>query len=229
MCNASAALRAGSNACLAAAGHHHESSHLGVPEAGSAESPSSSELLKRMATALEQLKNQHSALGKTFHSYPSIDTTIVGSPLPSTAEEDDEVHTPTTVGPGGKRMSAFSTHSGSSVWFDAPEYDGPEEYTLDVTPPVDSQDNNFFNTDSRLTDHTEASTEATEAGSSTGMDTDSESEVSAEKSFTEEPTVIHRRTSLPSGPVGDEGSLFAVLKKNVGKVGKFEQTPSWRR
>lgn len=27
-----------------------------------------------------------------------------------------------------------------------------------------------------------------------------------------------RRTRLPSGPVGDEGSLFAMLKKNVGKV-----------
>jgi hypothetical protein len=30
---------------------------------------------------------------------------------------------------------------------------------------------------------------------------------------------VKRRTQLPSGPVGDEGSLFSVLKKNVGKVG----------
>ncbi|KAI0824172.1 Oxysterol-binding protein-domain-containing protein [Trametes gibbosa] len=195
-------------------GHHHESPHLGVPDAGVAESPSSSELLKRMTTALEQLKNQHSALGKTFHSYPSIDTCpsgTVGSPLPSTAEEEDEVRTPS---PGQKRMSAFSSHSDSSIWFDAPEYDGPEEYLLDVTPPADeSQDSKLYFTDSRMTDRTEA----TEAESSTGMDTDSESEETAEKSFTEEPTVVHRRTSLPSGPVGDEGSLFAVLKKNVGK------------
>jgi hypothetical protein len=29
---------------------------------------------------------------------------------------------------------------------------------------------------------------------------------------------LAHRTSLPSGPVGDEGSLFAVFKKNVGKV-----------
>ena len=29
---------------------------------------------------------------------------------------------------------------------------------------------------------------------------------------------VVRRTRLPSGPVGDEGSLFATLKKNVGKV-----------
>ncbi|KAI0639227.1 Oxysterol-binding protein-domain-containing protein [Trametes polyzona] len=200
-------------------GHHHESPHLALPDTGAAESPSSSELLRRMAAALEQLKNQHAALGKTFHSYPSIDTTAsgtaIGSPLPSTAEEDDEAtRTPSTAGPGQKRMSAFSTHSGSSVWYDAPEYDGPEEFLLDVTPPADdSQDNKLDYTDSRMTERTDV----TEAGSSTGMDTDSESEESAEKSITEEPTVIHRRTSLPSGPVGDEGSLFAVLKKNVGK------------
>lgn len=29
---------------------------------------------------------------------------------------------------------------------------------------------------------------------------------------------VVRRMLLPSGPVGDEGSLFAVLKKNIGKV-----------
>ncbi|KAH9898579.1 Oxysterol-binding protein-domain-containing protein [Cubamyces lactineus] len=195
-------------------GHHHESSHLSVPEPGSAESPSSSELLRRMATALEQLKNQHSALSKTFHTYPSIDTSVssaVGSPtLPSTAEEEDEAHTPTT---GQKRMSAFSSQSDGSIWFDAPEYDGPEEYLLDMTPAEETQENKLFHTDSRLTDRTDA----TEAGSSTGMDTDSESEETAAQSFAEEPAVIHRRTSLPSGIVGDEGSLFAVLKKNVGK------------
>ncbi|KAI8995464.1 Oxysterol-binding protein-domain-containing protein [Trametes punicea] len=193
-------------------GHHHDSSHLGATDLG--ESPSPSELLKRMTTALEQLKNQYSALNKTFHSYPSIDTNVsaaVGSPLPSTAEED-EAHTPT--GEGQKRMSVFSSHSDGSVWYDAPEYDGPEEFLLDVTPPAveDNQGNKLFSTNSRLTD-----TDTTEAGSSTGMDTDSESEETAAQSFTEEPTVIHRRTSLPSGPVGDEGSLFAVLKKNVGK------------
>lgn len=32
------------------------------------------------------------------------------------------------------------------------------------------------------------------------------------------------RTQLPTGPVGDEGSLFAVLKKNVGKV-RLTTTP----
>jgi hypothetical protein len=33
------------------------------------------------------------------------------------------------------------------------------------------------------------------------------------------PKEVVRRTQLPSAPVADEGSLFTVLKKNVGKVG----------
>ena len=53
--------------------------------------------------------------------------------------------------------------------------------------------------------------------------TDTEDEVRVEESqlvvteSTEQKAII-RRTQLPSPPVGDEGSLFAVLKKNVGKV-----------
>lgn len=179
--------------------------------------PNSSELLKRISSTMEQLKNQQSALSKTFQSYPTIDTNIpslVSSPLlPTTTEEEDEAYTPSTATAGRKRSSLFSAHSGEgSVWFDAPEYDGPEEYILESTPPE---------TDSRMTERTDIS--EAEAGSSTGMDTDSESESEeeVEKSLAVEPTVVQRRTSLPSGPVGDEGSLFAVLKKNVGKVRCF--------
>ncbi len=181
-----------------------------------------------MSLAVGQLKNQHSALTKSFQTYPTIDTnlsTLVSSPLPSTVEEEDEVHTPSTTTAGQKRMSLFSSHSGDgSVWFDAPEYDGPEEFVLDVIPAEDGQER-LYQTDSRMTERTDA-TEVTEAGSSTGMDTDSETEdeVEVEKSIAVEPAVVHRRTALPSGPVGDEGSLFAVLKKNVGKVGMAGET-----
>ncbi|RPD63123.1 hypothetical protein L227DRAFT_572963 [Lentinus tigrinus ALCF2SS1-6] len=201
-------------------GHHHEhSSHLTPPDAHP--SPNSpTELLKRISSTMEQLKNQHSALSKTFQSYPTIDTsisTLVSSPLPTTTEEEDEAHTPSTATAGQKRTSLFSSHSGDgSVWFDAPEYDGPEEYILDVSPP--EEQDRLYQTDSRMTERTDV-TEATEAGSSTGMDTDSESESEeeVENSLAVEPAVIQRRTSLPSGIVADEGSLFAVLKKNVGK------------
>ncbi|KAI0757178.1 Oxysterol-binding protein-domain-containing protein [Daedaleopsis nitida] len=198
-------------------GHHHDP-HLTAPDSpSSATSPS--DFMKRMTTAVGQLKNQHSALTKTFQTYPTIDTslsTLVSSPLPTTTEEDDEVHTPSTATGGLKRSSFFSSHSGDgSVWFDAPEYDGPEEYVLDVTPAEDAQDK-LYQTDSRFTERTDA-TDATEAGSSTGMDTDSETEEEYKEPTPEELAVVQRRTALPSGPVGDEGSLFAVLKKNVGK------------
>ena len=181
-----------------------------------------------MSTALSQLKNQHSALTKTFQSYPgTIDTTSfsnLASPLPITAEEDDEVQTPSTATGGKNRQSLFSSHSGDgSVWFDAPEYNGPEEYVLDVTPPEESQDK-VLSTDSRLTERTDMTdmtdvTDVTDAGSSTGVESDSESEAEPPKLAAEEFAVVQRRTALPSGPVGDEGSLFTVLKKNVGKVG----------
>ncbi|KAI0735357.1 Oxysterol-binding protein-domain-containing protein [Earliella scabrosa] len=200
-------------------GHHHDP-HLAVPDSPSASPASPSELVKRMSTAVSQLKNQHSALTKTFQTYPTIDTSLsaslVSSPLPTTTEEEDEVHTPSTT-TAQKRMSFFSSHSGDgSEWFDAPEYDGPEEFVLDVTPAEEGQDK-LYATDSRMTERTDM-TETTDVGSSTGMDTDSETEDEVEKpAAPEEPAVVQRRTALPSGPVGDEGSLFAVLKKNVGK------------
>ncbi|PIL32143.1 hypothetical protein GSI_06849 [Ganoderma sinense ZZ0214-1] len=202
-------------------GHHHDSSNLGVPES-IAPSSSQTELLDHISTAVRQLKNQHSALSKTFPTYPgSIDTTspsnLAGPSLPTTAEEDDEVHTPSTVTTGrNNRQSIFSSHSGDgSIWFDAPEYDGPEEYLLDLVPLEDAQDK-VMSTDSRLTERTDM-TDVTDAGSSTGIETDSESEEEVAKLVAEEPAVVQRRTTLPSGPVGDEGSLFGVLKKNVGK------------
>ncbi|TBU64886.1 Oxysterol-binding protein-domain-containing protein [Dichomitus squalens] len=204
-------------------GHNHDPSNLSIPESV-APSPPQAELLSRISTAVGQLKNQHSALTKTFQTYPgTIDTTsfsnLASSPLPITTEEDDEVHTPSTATGGKNRQSLFSSHSGDgSVWFDAPEYDGPEEYILDITPPEESQDK-VFTTDSRLTERTDMTdmTDVTDAGSSTGAETDSESEAEPPKPAAEEHAVVQRRTALPSGPVGDEGSLFTVLKKNVGK------------
>ena len=82
------------------------------------------------------------------------------------------MHTPSTVTTGrNNRQSIFSSHSGEgSVWFDAPEYDGPEEYLLDLAPLEDAQDK-VVSTDSRLTERTDM-TDVTDAGSSTGVETD---------------------------------------------------------
>jgi hypothetical protein len=114
-----------------------------------------------------------------------------------------------------------------SVWFDAEEPDGATEFIMesDTVPS---------NSNSRLLDDLQE-----EVGHDSGDDTDEESERNGEHtstttakdtssvrskstSMTSAPKQQHRevvrRTQLPSGPVGDEGSLFSVLKKNIGKV-----------
>ena len=64
-------------------------------------------------------------------------------------------------------------------------------------------------------------------GAPSGSTTDlqEESEVEADISIDDTPEeasdshlTVQRRSRLPAKPAGDEGSLFAVLKKNVGQV-----------
>ncbi|KAL1697834.1 hypothetical protein EV121DRAFT_297869, partial [Schizophyllum commune] len=85
--------------------------------------------------------------------------------------------------------------------------DGAEEFVLDTRTAGDESQ------PSQIT--TEAEDEDTVRSS---MDTDIEDEP-ARKSSVEAPLGVHR-TQLPSPVVGDEGSLFSVLKKSVG-VGKL--------
>ncbi|KAI0307610.1 hypothetical protein B0F90DRAFT_33395 [Multifurca ochricompacta] len=108
-----------------------------------------------------------------------------------------------------------SLSDGGSIWFDAMEgLDGAEEFFLD-TPPLEAGTADgqipVFDGQSNSHDPEEAS------------DTDEEDEgarrslaVGERRVLAGAQQVIHR-TSLPSGPVADEGSLFAVFKKNVGK------------
>jgi hypothetical protein len=110
-----------------------------------------------------------------------------------------------------------STASGLSVWYDAPEPDGALEFVMDSAP-----------SGSRFADEGEAPTEQGDEEDE-GDDTDEESNEQPStppadvgggdaKAAERAATQIVRRTQLPSGPVADEGSLFSVLKKNVGKV-----------
>jgi len=95
------------------------------------------------------------------------------------------------------------------------ELDGAEEFFLDAPPleagsiedriPVlDGQSNSNVSGESSDTDEDEGVGRLSLAASERAV------RVGAEQ-------VVHR-TSLPSGPVADEGSLFALFKKNVGKV-----------
>ncbi|CAL1696578.1 unnamed protein product [Somion occarium] len=178
--------------------------------------------LQRLQLAIESLQHQHSALLKSVSSLNHIDTSLPasrGSPLATTAEETVPGSPSSgygTIGRASRRLSAMSTHSDGSVWFDAPDFDGAEEYILDATPGEEEQPSQFFDAGSQSS-----------ANNTDTLDySDSESEVeSVERLLEEKPSEpvpveniqVTRRTHLPSPPVGDEGSLFAVLKKNVGK------------
>ncbi|KIJ68223.1 hypothetical protein HYDPIDRAFT_124463 [Hydnomerulius pinastri MD-312] len=167
--------------------------------------------------ALETLKSQHAALLKSLYAVQNdtVPPTARGSPLPATAEErSDELLSAsrfsTPFSRASQRMSSMTSLSdGAPVeWFDA-EDDVGEEFVLDDPTPGDEKTQPIL-----------------QSGSSSMQEYESESSDEAEnvppRAVGEpDPSVqarqVVRRTHLPSGPIGDEGSLFAILKKNVGK------------
>ncbi|TFY59438.1 hypothetical protein EVJ58_g5773 [Rhodofomes roseus] len=195
--------------------------------------PSSSANVEKLQAVLDTLKHQHSALMRMLPSYPTLDTPLsptAGSSLAATSEEDGE-QTPTagtSLAQKLGRMSMMSSNSGgsNSVWFDAPEPEGAEEFLLDSTPGEEGV-NGILDEDVQPSSPTSQSDVVSSSDATTDADTDaaesdSESDAAPETAPTSpaqstEDRQIVRRAELPSGVVGDEGSLFAVLKKNVGK------------
>lgn len=184
--------------------------------------------VQRVMAALDNLKVQHAALLKSLPAHPTFDSNrFMQAPLPITAEEEEqpdqlEQHdSPRLMSPTSKlsRKSSISTFVSDSVqeWFDALE--GAEEFVMDVqiTPEGSGPPSHLFANDTRsAVSHQEDSS----------ADTDTE-ENDKPLSPDERPRVITgspnetsgviRRTKLPASPAGEEGSLFAILKKNIGK------------
>ncbi|KAJ7139866.1 Oxysterol-binding protein-domain-containing protein [Mycena epipterygia] len=180
---------------------------------------------QRVHDALETLKTQHAVLLKSIHSLALLDTaqSMRGSPLPITAEEEETTE-PLTYSPSAsfstphsrKRASILTTTTSESTneWFDADSInDGAEEFVLDIPPAqLDSrQPSKIISNDSR----------SSLGRSSVDTDIVGEPSRAPSESSTADPNhgavQITRRTHLPAPPVGDEGSLFTILKKNVGK------------
>ncbi|CAK5265274.1 unnamed protein product [Mycena citricolor] len=187
----------------------NSSMHDGDP--GTASEPLERSPVQHICDVLESLKAQHAMLLKSIHTLALLDVnaqSLRASPiLPATAEEDEAhpiwTHSPATslfTPHPGKRMSSMTTTTTDSgvEWFDA-ESDGAEEFVLDVPPAIESQQ------PSKIVN---ASTDSLGHSS---IDTDIADEPE------QSPVEINRRAQLPARPIGDEGSLFAVLKKNVGK------------
>lgn len=175
----------------------------------------------RLQLAIAALKAQHEALSGLIPSLDNIPPGVLGSPLlPATVEEQsDGSQTPARFASPIARKTWASTvtslSDGGSIWFDAvDEPDGAEEFILD--PPQSEA--------SAPEDRIPLLDGQSTSNASEESDTDDEEEVARLSLAVSDRIVkagaqqLTQRTSLPSGPVGDEGSLFAVFKKNVGKV-----------
>lgn len=173
----------------------------------------------RLQLAIAALKAQREALSGLMPSLDNIPPSVLGSPLPATVEEqtDGSQTSARFASPVARKTwaSTVTLSDGGSIWFDAvDEPDGAEEFILD--PPHSepgAPEDRIPVLDGQST-----------SNASEESDTDDEAEVArlslaisdrVVKAGAQQPT---HRTSLPSGPVADEGSLFAVFKKNVGKV-----------
>ncbi len=174
----------------------------------------------RLQLAIAALKTQHEALSGLMPSLDNNPPSILGSPLPATVEEkSDGSQTPARFASPIARKTWASTvtslSDGGSIWFDAvDEPDGAEEFILD--PP--------HSEGGATEDRIPGLDVQSNSNASEESDTDDEEEVARFSLAVSDRVVktgtqqLARRTSLPTGPVADEGSLFAVFKKNVGKV-----------
>lgn len=92
--------------------------------------------------------------------------------------------------------------------------DGPEEFVMEAQPSPEhlDQPSRIPTSDSRSSleqyEHASNETDVEEEQQPQRLSQDLKHDIPA----------VMRRTHLPSPAVGDEGSLFAILKKNVGKV-----------
>ncbi|KAG6868331.1 hypothetical protein C0993_004940 [Termitomyces sp. T159_Od127] len=176
----------------------------------------------RLQLALETLKTQHTMLVTSMQALTEINQANQGSPLPTTVEESSSTfhnsspQLSTSVSRLSKRASVLTSGSGSmQEWFDA--LDGAEEFLLDVPTPEEKPSGMFV-------DENRSSLNQEDTSS---VDTDvqelDKKRHPAPMSIASPPESLRvkRRTRLPSPPVNDEGSLFAILKRNVGKVKVF--------
>jgi oxysterol-binding protein-related protein 3/6/7 len=192
-----------------------------IPEAISAEAHPSTVLHaspeQRVSATLSALKAQYALLLKALQTVSHHDTLSrhEAPALPTTVEEgNDEIEPQKRVpSPSARESKGTSITSLSDEWFDAPDGLGSGAQEFILADEKEDTESRITRTESPLTVYDE-------------IESDSEEEVQVEmllRGHRQEPTedglrFIVRRTELPAGPVGDEGSLFAILKQNVGKV-----------
>jgi hypothetical protein len=179
---------------------------------------------QQINTTLASLKSQHAALLKSLAHDVTAPPTARGSPLPPTTEEKEEPLSISRFNTALSRRSNLAisvsslSDSAHNEWFDAEE-DLGEEFFLDVPNPEEERELIIPQSETSSLNQT-ASSDEEEHCAPLALDTDPSVNVARQ---------VVRRTRLPSGPIGDEGSLFAILKNNVGKVafGASDTTDPW--
>jgi hypothetical protein len=167
---------------------------------------------QQINTTLASLKSQHAALLKSLAHDVTAPPTARGSPLPPTTEEKEEPLSISRFNTALSRRSNLAisvsslSDSAHNEWFDAEE-DLGEEFFLDVPNPEEERELIVPQSETSSLNQT-ASSDEEEHCAPLALDTDPSVNVARQ---------VVRRTRLPSGPIGDEGSLFAILKNNVGK------------
>lgn len=172
----------------------------------------------RLFAVLNTLKEQHAALAKAVSSISftdgpssSLSSSLVLPPRVDETEEPLHAESPasasTSLFRSGSKRASIATTTSDSLWFDAPEFDdGPEEFLLESTGADDQ------GPDSRMIDSNDR-----EDSNSVDTDIGEETPKREPAELPADPSRVTRREQLPSLPPADEGSLFTVLKKNVGK------------
>jgi hypothetical protein len=167
------------------------------------------ETVEEIRTKFDRLKAQYVVLMKGMNSAMQ-ETSFATSPLSTMPEEDVSVRrAPTAKSVSASRRSVrnsiATTASESFVeWFDA-EDEGPQEFIMDLGPQVSEPSSQLVSLDD---DDSSVNTDIVERVSSPVPEETLNLQVA-------------RRTQLPCLAPVDEGSLFAILKKNVGKVSKI--------
>lgn len=171
---------------------------------------------KHINEILESLRSQHAALLESFTATQGDVVTPTARAFHAHTTADEKLEQTTisrfrSFRRSTRAASVSSTSDGIPIeWFDAQDNVG-EEFVLDVATPDDERAQLTLQTGS--TNHQEYdSASSNEAEEVIQIISNSEPASSVQS------REIVRRSRLPCGTVGDEGSLFTILKKNVGKV-----------
>ncbi|KAH7883783.1 Oxysterol-binding protein-domain-containing protein [Phlebopus sp. FC_14] len=171
----------------------------------------------RINVTLESLKAHHVALLRSLHAVqtdPAPSTTRASPPSAPVEENTPEPLSPSRFSTPFTRRSrktpslASLSDGGPIEWFDAEDHVGQEFVLDDPTPDEEKARPILPSLNSSIHEY---------ESESTGEEIVPSRLVSEKLDPSLQARQIVRRTRLPSGPVDDEGSLFAMLKKNIGK------------